>query len=352
MNRKKMIFSYVYIVVTIVVILILVSNSLEIDQFRNAMFNLNTTWIGICLLGVLMYWVTDALLIKQIISYSVQEKKGFWACFKYSVVGLYYGALTPFASGGQPIQIIYMKKDNMDVGKSTAVISIKFFAYGCSMCVIYILCMILRGGYLYANYSSVFWISAVSFLVNLLGVVGIVLAMLNSDFAKKICNWFINAFYKLKIIKHPQKPLAKVEKVINDFSNASSCILIHKRKTLLSILISCFNIFFLLVIPYLVYRTFGLNQYNWLDLFALNTFMYLSIAFIPTPGATFAAEGGFRLMFFAMFGHVIMLAIALWRILTYYVILIAGSVFVIINQFRSVYLRKDDARAVGVEVRK
>lgn len=352
MNKKKLIFSYVYIVATIVVISILVSNSLEVGQFRNALSNLSTKWIGVCILGVFMYWITDALLLKQIISYSVQNKKGFWACFKYSIIGLYYGALTPFASGGQPIQIIYMKKDNMDVGKSTAVISIKFFAYGCSMCIIYILCMMLRGGYLYANYPSIFWISAVGFLVNLLGVVGIVLAMLNSDFGKKICNWFINAFFKLKIIKHPEKPLAKVDKVINDFSNASSYILIHKRKTLLSVLTSCLNMFFLLIIPYLVYRAFGLNQYNWLDLFALNTFMYLSIAFIPTPGATFAAEGGFRLMFFSMFGNVIMLAIALWRILTYYIILIAGSVFVIINQISNVHLRRNDIRGRRVEVRK
>ena len=48
---------------------------------------------------------------------ALNEKVDFMNCMKYSVIGFFFCAITPSASGGQPAQVYYMKKDKLPVSK-------------------------------------------------------------------------------------------------------------------------------------------------------------------------------------------------------------------------------------------
>ena len=59
---------------------------------------------------MVLYWVMDATILNYTISY-IHGQKNFWKSFKVAVIGQYYNAITPFASGGgQPAQVYYMAK--------------------------------------------------------------------------------------------------------------------------------------------------------------------------------------------------------------------------------------------------
>ena len=68
--------------------------------------------------------------------------------------------------------------------------------------------------------------------------------------------------------------------------------------------------------------------------------MFLTVSFMPTPGTSFAAEGGFRLVYFPLFGNLTAMAIVVWRIATYYMILLVGALVVIIDQIWNIWKSK------------
>ena len=60
--------------------------------------------------------------------------------------------------------------------------------------------------------------------------------------------------------------------------------------------------------------------------------MFLNVSFMPTLGTSFAAEGGFRLVYFSLSENLTTMAIVVWRIATYYMILLVGGLVVIIDK--------------------
>ena len=44
-------------------------------------------------------------------------------CCLYSFIGFFYSAITPSASGGQPMQVLYMRRDGIPVAVSTVVLA-------------------------------------------------------------------------------------------------------------------------------------------------------------------------------------------------------------------------------------
>ncbi len=108
--KKKSKWKLIYILGTLVIILAIVfldPNSGDIFSVAN---QLNPWWIVGAFGAVLLYWITDAMLLGQVTG-CVSRPMGPLRTFKIAIIGLYYGALTPFATGGQPIQVFYMKRD-------------------------------------------------------------------------------------------------------------------------------------------------------------------------------------------------------------------------------------------------
>lgn len=332
MSKKKLILSYLYIVFTIIVIGLLLSRSIEISNLKQLFKEMNYIWLAGAFLCIISHWLMDSIIVYQIVPYIAQERKSFLSCIKYGMVGLYYAALTPFASGGQPVQIVYMKRDGIPIGKATAIVSVKLLVWLSSMCFTFIGYMLLRGAFFYTNYKAIFWVAVMGFLVNLVGVIFILIVLINEAGAKKIVSWILTALGKIKIIQHPEKAYSKVEKTIMDFAQASSYVRTHKIKVFVSFVLSCMKVSFMFVIPFMVYKSFNLTGYGLIDLSSLNTFMFLTVSFMPTPGTSFAAEGGFRLVYYPLFGNLTATAIVVWRIVTYYMILLVGGLVVIADQ--------------------
>ena len=60
----------------------------------------------------------------------LKEKTSFKACVKYAIVGFFFSAVTPAATGGQPVQVYYMHKDNISYMSATISVLIQsFFRY-------------------------------------------------------------------------------------------------------------------------------------------------------------------------------------------------------------------------------
>ena len=95
-----------------------------------------------------------------------------------------------------------------------------------------------------------------------------------------------------------------------------------------AIVLTLFQITIASLISYFVYRSFGLRGESVFIMVAADTFVTMVASFVPLPGSSGGAEGGFYLFFREFFGISIIPAITLWRISTYYVNILFGSIVV------------------------
>lgn len=342
MKKKKSLFSIIYIGLTIVVIAAILIFGTSLKDIGDALKNFRIWWVVACIGALLLYWLTDALLLHDITAY-MYKRESLLQSIKVGIIGLYYSALTPSSTGGQPMQVVYMRRNKIPVGTSTCIVCIKFVVYELSLCTIYIIGMIIRGSDYYHNNNEAFWLALLGFAINLAAVFFIILTIVNKKLVLKVGSWVIRVCSRIKIIKKKEQTLENFERTIDDYHTAASYISRYKLRALGSYLISFVNLSFLFVIPYLIYLSFGYTQYSIFDIFIMESFLFLAVSFFPLPGAAGASEGGFMLFFGPFFGAATLVGMLIWRFLTYYLMLIVGSLLVVLDELFSMRKTKKQA---------
>lgn len=341
-EKTKKVFQWVYIFATIAVIVII---GITDSQFRkinlfDIISELSLVWVLLALSCILIYWLTDTIIINYITGFMF-GKEPLRRSLKISIIGQYYSALTPSSTGGQPFQIVYMKRNGIPIGASTGILSIKFLCYQTALCTFYIVGMLLRGGFFISNFYHVFWLSLVGFAINAGAVLFILLVLISRKLVLKLSKAVISFLHKIHIVKNHEQAVQRVEEVIDDFTTALGYVKKYKRKVFNTYLISLAHLACFFSVSLLIYTAFGLTQYGWADLLLMQSFLFITTCFFPLPGASGAAEGGFLLFFNAIFpASMIYVAMILWRIITYYSNIFAGAALVVSDEFMKMTRKK------------
>jgi uncharacterized protein (TIRG00374 family) len=330
-KKRTYLFSFIYMGVTIVAIIVILLFATDLNQIGQALKNFNIWWLFACIAALLLYWLMDALLLHDITQY-MYKRVSLGHSIKVGLIGLYYCALTPSSTGGQPMQVVYMRRNNIPVGTATCIVCIKFVIYELSLCAIYITGMCLRGSYYYTHQNDAFWLAVLGFVINLVAVVFIILTIINKKLVLKMGCGLISLLSKIRIVKKKEQTIENFEHTIDDYHTAAAYISKYKLRALGSFMISVLNLSFLFVIPYLIYLSFGYSAYGIIDIFTMEAMLFLAVSFFPLPGAAGASEGGFLLFFGPFFGAATAVAMLIWRFLTYYMMLIVGSLLVVFDE--------------------
>jgi len=169
------------------------------------------------------------------------------------------------------------------------------------------------------------------------------LTIVNKKLVLRIGKSLLKLLARFKFIRHMETKAEAFERTIEDYHIAASYISKYKLRALGSFIISVFNLCFLFVIPYLIYLSFGYSEHNIFDIFVMEAFLSLAVSFFPLPGAAGASEGGFLLFFGPFFRAATAVAMLIWRFLTYYLVLIVGGLFVLLDEVFSMRRAKKKA---------
>ncbi len=331
-EENKNVARFFYIIGTVLIIVLIGIFDPNLGNAFDALKRVNLVYILFGFASVLLFWISDGLLLHYITSF-IFGRVSFLASLKVGIIGLYYGALTPFASGGQPAQVLYMKRNNIPYGISMCIVLVKFIVFELSLCLFYTIAMIFRGGYFFNNYKQVFWFTTLGFVINLSAVILILFIIINENIPYKIGYGIVRLLSRFKFIKKPEKAYKSIDKNINDFHSSVKYIIKYKFKVIVSVLLSIANLGFLFAIPYFIYLAFGHTAKSMIDVITMQSFLSLAVSFFPLPGASVASEGAFYLFFSSYFTKVpVFIAMIIWRFMSYYLVLIAGCILIVIDE--------------------
>lgn len=295
-------------------------------------------------LAVLLVIMLADCLKYEIVLRTTTEKRNLSTAVKVAFLGKFYDNVTPFAAGGQPMQIYYLHKKGVSGGASSAVVLIKYMVQMCVWCFVSLIFMAAGTGVLSSiagtqrTVITVFgW---VGLAVNMILPLSVILFAALPGFARGAVGLLVRAGHKIKIVKDKDKTMQKAEAVLNDY-RSGFVIMAHRPLQFILLIVVCLvDVVLTFAFPYFAMKTLsGLTGEDGfgvlLQVMVMNIYVIQAVAIIPTPGNTGAMEGVGALAFSAFVtGSVQFWSMFLWRFGVYYVYLIIGLVITVADFIR------------------
>ena len=290
--------------------------------------------LGVILGVMLMDWSKFLTVNKAVLG-----KVRPLVAIKTSLLGKFYDGITPFSTGGQPMQIYYMTTKGIGGAESSAIVLIRYFGSMFAFTVLGAAFMIagaaknvLAG----VSGSTLLLVAGwVGLAINFLLPLFILFFVLFPRLARKLTGWFIFVGVKLKIVKHKERTMRKALRTVKDFIHCFR-IIVRRPVCLVLFLLCCFAENFLtLSVPFFVMNALSCPLDGmFFTIIALNVFTTFGVSFIPTPGNTGVIEGMGVLAFSAAAGATLAWSVLFWRFSVYYIYILIGIVWTITDLFR------------------
>lgn len=328
---RKTIINLIVFILLIMLTFTLIFKDQDITQVLNIATQVKGQYIIIAIIAMCIYIIAESINIGRILK-ELGEKTKFLSNIKYTLIGFFFSSITPAASGGQPMEIYYMHKDNVSVANSTLSLLMHLWSFqivSITMGVIsaFFHLDVLKPGLIYLFILGIVLNSSALILL----IIGIFSKRLSTGLIKIVVK--ILKFLKIKNVEQKQE---KIEKELESYQQSAVYIKEHKKLMLKTVLTTTIQLLAYYSVPYWIYKAFGLNTYGILYVLTLQAVLYATVSGIPSPGSVGVSEGGFLGIFRNVFSEtIISSAMLLSRGVNFYLLIIISSIIVIISTLKS-----------------
>ena len=281
------------------------------------------------------------MFVMETLKFTILGKTGgyplsFGKGAKVALVGKFYECITPFSSGGQPMQIYYMYRQGIPATAATSVTMVKYGIHMLGFTFVAALVMGLGVPQLSAipdeaMRTTVLVCGWVGFGINAFIPVFVTIVVFLPGLVKWVVNLFVKLLHAVRIVKNPDKWEAKMRQWIDDFAAISQFIYKKPKEFFVLFLLCLGEPSIELVQPYLLLvamcgpSVMGYEgaQLLWLVM-VLAMYSTYAATFIPTPGNSGAIEMVFMAAFAGLTESVLFWYVLIWRFVLYYTWLILG----------------------------
>lgn len=246
-----------------------------------------------------------------------------------SMIGQLFNCITPFASGGQPIQAFHMTRSGMPVGKATSVLLAKFIVYQTVLALYSAAVLVFEYRNFAENIDGFSKLALIGFAVN----AAVVVVLFCVGFFPKITGGFFQSclliLARLRIIRDPEAAGAGIDREISTFHQGFTELRRERGVMSAMAVMTVLQLTAFFLVPYCVLMALGIQGLQVGHVVASAAFILMISSFVPLPGASGGAEGSFYVffqMFFKASGSV-SVAILLWRMFTFYLPIVVGVYF-------------------------
>lgn len=303
-----------------------------IKDFRNA----GKGWLIFGLLLVLLFVCSESVIIKYMLKMQ-KTAVPLLRCIKYSFIGFFFSYITPSASGGQPAQIFYMKKDGIKIGNSTLIMVVIAFTYKLALVLIGLVLFVLRFSQMCDYIGGLMWLVIVGFLLNIVYIILLGALIIKPFWTKRAGIKIIECLSKLKIIRNNEKYINKINRICDNYVLSANYVKENIHSVVKILIITIVQRIFLFAVTFVVYKSYGLYGTSFIDIIAVQAIIGIAVEMLPLPGAAGVTEGCFVTMFETIFGlQLVKSALILSRGMSFYFLLIVGGLVTVAAHFISV----------------
>ncbi len=269
-------------------------------------------------------------------------KKNVLLSIRTSVIGKYYDKLTPWATGGEPVQMVYLSTHGLDTPTGCAIplakTIIRIFTTSSTVFIVLIFSGIKVNVYItIAAY--------ISLAANLFFPTLFIVFVRHKEWGQKVTRGVIRLLCKLKLVKDFDAQYAKFSIMVENFLKGIGYLSAHKKMIVIVALMTLIELFAINSVPFFIMKAFAFSNVNYWEILVLCLFVTYASYFAPSPGSAGIAELSFYAIFASVItGNYLFWAILLWRIVSYYLPILSGIILQVSEGITTLINKKKGTR--------
>jgi len=283
------------------------------------------------------YWVAGTVLVvlfilsESVIIYYMMRSVGQPAvlthCFLYSFVGFFFSAITPSATGGQPAQLYFMKKDKLSISISTLILMVVTITYKAVLVVIGLVIVIFRPSAIMKYLSPVIGWCYLGVALNVFCVAFMMILVFHPTLAENILVSLIRVFCTITHSRKEKRWIQRISSAMEKYRSVADYLWKNKRVIVSVLLITFVQRIMWFFITYLVYLSFSLQGVGPVTITTLQGMISVSVDMLPLPGGMGMSETLFLSIFRPICGEDFVLPVMVAsRGISYYTQLIISAI--------------------------
>ena len=329
-KSKKIFINLLIFILLIIFTFSLVLKDQDVTEILKISATVKKQYILIAMFAMGVFVACESINRGRILK-ELGEKSKFISNVRYTLIGFFFSAITPAASGGQPMEIYYMHKDNISVAHSTLALLMQLCSIQIVTITVGIISAVLHFEVLK---SGLIYLLILGIILNSSALMLLIIAIFSKKLSEGLIKFVVKIlkFFKIRNIEKKQE---KLEKELESYQTSAKYIKEHRILMLKTVLTTAVQMLAYYTVPYWIYLAFGLNNSNIFDILTLQAVLYATVSGIPSPGSVGVSEGGFLGIFRNAFPEtVISSAMLLSRGVNFYLLILISAIVVVISTFR------------------
>jgi hypothetical protein len=244
-----------------------------------------------------------------------------------TIITQFFNGVTPFATGGEPMQVYMLTKSGVKVANATNIIVQEFIMYQIALVIIGFLALLLNFKYNVCSVTPILGnLIIIGFIINIFIGLFLLFVSFSKRFSGFVVKMGLKIGTKLKIIKNVEKTTNSWNEKLEEYNESGTLLKQNKSLFLNCVLLNFASLIIFYMIPYFVFLSLGYDI-GFLQVFVSSAFILLIGNFVPIPGGSGGIEFGF-LEFFKTFlpSGPLKSGLIIWRGITYYLGIIVGGI--------------------------
>ncbi|MDO4621110.1 MAG: lysylphosphatidylglycerol synthase transmembrane domain-containing protein [Lachnospiraceae bacterium] len=291
MKKRKFLWAILSYLIAVASIWMVIrqSKNFDIKELLANIRSMQKGWLLLsffCMFGFI--WFEGFAIVK--IAEKLGEKPKVRFGTLYGAADVYFSAITPSASGGQPASAYFMLKDGIKSAVVTIVLLLNLVIYNLALLSLGAICFFVSGKML-GQVSIEFQILEVIGTLVLIGLsIVFVLAIYKEQILYRIGDGLISVLTHLKLMKNGEKRRKHLHHTIEEYKECAAVLSGNKRLLLTAFLLNLMQRLSQLAVTFTVFMSCGKGPVLSAKAMMMQTFVAVGSNSVPIPGAMGVAD--------------------------------------------------------------
>lgn len=334
-EKKKRKFIFHILIFTVIMLLTFwfVFRNQDFSSILRSVRKMSGWYMAIAIFLAIFFVSAEGCMIYYLLK-EIQKKTSLLRCISYSFIGFFFSGITPSATGGQPMQLYYMKKDKNSLSASSVVLMTVAVIYKFVLVLIGVGILLVWRETLKGYLQGYYFLYCFGLFLNSLLVVLLVCVMFSPELIKMILYKIEKMLIFFKILKPSDKRREKLNEFLSGYQETVVFLKNHKGLIGITILFTFLQRLSVFLLTYIVYRGLGLSGTSMLDVILVQASIYIAVDMLPVPGAQGITEAMYHTVFTKIFSaNYLTASLCVTRGISFYFLMIISLIVLCIRIF-------------------
>lgn len=332
-QTRKRIFSAVFFFCILALTLWYVFRDEDLSKIAEYLADADERYAVLSVGAVIAFILGESVVICYLF-HRLGTRPKFSHCCLFSFVGFFYSAITPSASGGQPMQVLYMRRDGIPGAVSTVVLAIVTITYKLVLVVTGLAVMIFRPAAVMRYLDGVDTLVYIGLALNVAFIALLLTAVFHPSIIQRTLKQAFNLLNKIRPFRNPEKVMARVQNSLDHYQGTAAFFRKEPGIIVNVFFITLLQRFILFSVVWFTYLAFGLSGENAFAMVLLQAMISVAVDMLPLPGGMGISETLFLSIFEPIFGvELVLPGMIVCRGISYYTQLVISGIMTGAAQF-------------------